>query len=163
MSSPKNPPLIALYAGTFDPPHYGHLDIIRRAAALAQHLIIGVAINPEKKTVLSESVRIALLQELCRDLPNVRVETYSGATVHFAKQHHCTILVRGLRDALDLANEAAIAHINKQHGVDSIFLISDITHRHLSSRLVKQVAAAGLPLTDLAPPAVIAALSAAQH
>jgi pantetheine-phosphate adenylyltransferase len=158
--SPHTRNVIALYAGTFDPPHFGHLDIIRRAAAIADRLIVGVAVNPEKKCTLSETVRVALLTELCRALPNVSIATYRGATVHFAQQQHCNILIRGLRDAADLANETAMAQINKENGIDSVFLLSDAAHRHLSSRLVKQVAAAQLPLTTLIPPAVSAALSA---
>ncbi len=148
----------ALYPGTFDPPHHGHVDVIRRAAAQVEQLIVAIAVNPEKKPCLPEKTRVAVLQELCRDLANVRVATYTEATVAFAKAQGCTVLVRGLRNAADLDAESGMAQINRSHGLESFFLIADVRHQHLSSRLVKQVLAAGLPLDDLVAPAVARAL-----
>jgi pantetheine-phosphate adenylyltransferase len=150
--------ITALYPGTFDPPHHGHVDVIRRAAAQVQQLIVGIAVNPEKKPCLSEQARVAVLQELCRDLAHVRIATYTQATVAFAKAQGCTVLIRGLRNAADLDAESGMAQINRSHGLESFFLISDVRHQHLSSRLVKQVIAAGLPLDDLVAPVVIRAL-----
>ena len=148
----------ALYPGTFDPPHHGHVDVIRRAAAQVEQLVVGIAVNPEKKPCLSEKTRVVVLQELCRDLTNVRIATYTEATVAFAKAQGCTVLVRGLRNAADLDAESGMAQINRSHGLESFFLIADVRHQHLSSRLVKQVIAAGLSLDDLVAPAVARAL-----
>jgi pantetheine-phosphate adenylyltransferase len=148
-----------LYPGSFDPPHFGHLDLIQRAAAHVDHLIVAIALNPDKKPLLSTEQRLALLTTLCGKLGNVTVLAYHDATVTFAKAQGCTVLLRGLRNAADLDAEFAMAQINRAHGLDTLFLIADAAQQHLSSRLVKQVAAAGLPLTALVPPAVVAVLT----
>ncbi len=148
----------ALYAGTFDPPHCGHEALIRRAATLVDELIIGVATNPEKKPTLSEQQRVDLLRTLCADLKHVTVVAYSGATVKFAQEQHCSVLIRGLRNASDLAAESGIAQINRENGLDSLFLIADVSHSHVSSRLVKQVIAAGLSVDGLVAAPVAVAL-----
>lgn len=150
----------ALYPGTFDPPHCGHEAIIRRAAAQVDHLIVGIATNPEKRPYLSEQQRITLLRQLCSDLPNVSFATYHGATVTFARAQQCSVLIRGLRHASDLEAEFGIAQINRQHGLDSLFLLADASHVHVSSRLVKQVVAAGLSVDGLVAAPVAAAISA---
>jgi pantetheine-phosphate adenylyltransferase len=107
---------------------------------------------------LSDERRIALLRELCADLSNVSIIAYHGATVSFAKAHGCTVLVRGLRNAADLDAESGMAHVNRANGLETLLLIADVQYQHLSSRLVKQVAAAGLPLEALVPPSVAHAL-----
>jgi pantetheine-phosphate adenylyltransferase len=148
-----------LYPGSFDPPHVGHLDVIRRAAAQVDHLIVAVALNPDKKPLLSADQRVALLITMCAELGNVTVMTYHGATVTFAKAQGCTVLLRGLRNAADLEAEFAMAQINRAHGIDTLFLLAEAAQQHLSSRLVKQVAAAGLSLNALVPPAVATVLA----
>jgi pantetheine-phosphate adenylyltransferase len=148
----------ALYPGSFDPPHFGHLDLIHRAAAQVDELVVGVAVNPDKRPLLSGEQRVALLAAACVGLPNVRVASYSGTTVVFARSQGLTVLVRGLRNGTDLDAEAGLAEVNRANGFDSLFLLSAATHSHLSSRLVKQVAATGLPLDTLVPPAVAAVL-----
>lgn len=149
----------ALYPGSFDPPHLGHLDLIRRAARQVDHLVIGVALNPDKQPLLSAEQRIALLTMLSRELGNVSAAAYQGATVTFAKAQGCGVLVRGLRNAADLDAEFGMAQINRAHGLDTLFLVADAAHQHLSSRLVKLVAGAALPLDALVPPAVCAVLT----
>jgi pantetheine-phosphate adenylyltransferase len=126
---------------------------------LVDHLVVALASNPEKKPCLSEAQRLALLRELCGEFANVSVDVYSGATVKYALTQQCTVLIRGLRTAIDLDAESGIAHINRQHGLDSLFLLADVQHVHLSSRLVKQVVAAGLPVEGLVAASVAAALS----
>jgi pantetheine-phosphate adenylyltransferase len=148
-----------LYPGSFDPPHVGHLDVIRRAAAQVDHLIVAVALNPDKKPLLSADQRVALLITMCAELGNVTVMTYHGATVTFAKAQGCTVLLRGLRNAADLEAEFAMAQINRAYGIDTLFLLAEAAQQHLSSRLVKQVAAAGLSLNALVPPAVATVLA----
>lgn len=151
----------ALYPGSFDPPHLGHLDLIRRAAAQVEHLVVGVALNPDKHPLLSADQRIALLTTLTRDLRNVSAIAYNGATVACAKAQGCTVLVRGLRNAADLDAEFGMAQVNRANGLDTIFLVADAAHQHLSSRLVKLAASAGLPLDALVPAAVAAVLTPA--
>lgn len=149
----------ALYPGSFDPPHLGHVDLIRRAAAQVEHLVVGVALNPDKQPLLNAEQRIALLTSVARELKNVTAIAYTGATVAFAKAQGCTVLVRGLRNAADLDAEFGMAQVNRANGLDTVFLVADAQHQHLSSRLVKLVANAGLPLDALVPPAVLAVLA----
>lgn len=151
-----------LFPGSFDPPHLGHVDVARRAAALAAagggRLILGIAANPDKPGLLPVAQRIALLQETTAAFGNVDVATYPGATVHFARDQGITSLVRGLRNHLDLEDERAMAEVNRQAGFDTIFLLTTPEYAHLSSRLVRNVRAAGLDVAGLVPPAVAAAL-----
>lgn len=149
----------ALYPGSFDPPHLGHVDLIRRAAAQVDHLVVGVAFNQDKQPLLSADQRVALLTALGRELGNITAIAYHGATVAFAKAQGCTVLIRGLRNAADLDAESGMAQINRANGLETLFLVADAAHQHLSSRLVKQVASAGLALDALVPPAVLAVLA----
>ena len=139
----------ALYPGRFDPPHLGHLDLIRRAAALADKLVVGVAIEPGKPAFLTPHRRVALLRTACADLPNISVVAYRGATVAFARKHNVTVLVRGLRGAADLEAERVMAEVNRANGFDTLFLASAVQHIHLSSSMVRRVVKLGLPLTGL--------------
>jgi pantetheine-phosphate adenylyltransferase len=148
----------ALFPGSFDPPHLGHLDLIRRAAALFDELVVGVAGNPDKQAFLAVDERVALLRADCAGLANVRVAAYQGATTAFAAANGCGMLVRGLRNAGDLEAEQAMAEINRGNGSDTLLLPAQSAHIHLSSRLVRQVLAAQLPLTGLVSAAVAAAL-----
>jgi pantetheine-phosphate adenylyltransferase len=151
--------ITALYPGSFDPPHLGHVDLIRRAAAQVDRLVVGVALNPDKQPMLSAEQRVALLTVLARDLKNVTAIAYAGATVAFAKAQGCTALIRGLRNAADLDAEFGMAQVNRANGLDTLFLVADAAHQHLSSRLVKLVANAGLPLDALVPPAVLSVIA----
>ena len=151
--------ITALYPGSFDPPHLGHLDLIRRAAAQVDRLVVGVALNPDKQALLSADQRVALLTTLAHSVGNVTAVAYAGATVAFAKAQGCTALIRGLRNAADLDAEFGMAQVNRANGLDTLFLVADAAHQHLSSRLVKLVANAGLPLDALVPPAVLAVIA----
>ena len=152
-------PMKALYAGSFDPPHLGHLDLIARAAVQCESLVVGIARNPAKQSFLPEAVRINLLTKLVAPHANVSVVAYDGATVSFAKSAGCTVLVRGLRGAADLAHEYGMAEINRSYGFDTLFLLSAAAHQHLSSSLIRQVVVAGLSLDGLVDPLVAQALS----
>jgi len=151
--------MIALYAGSFDPPHRGHVELVRRAAAVATTLIIGVAVNPAKASFLPADIRVSLLRDACADLNNIRVETYTGATVSFARSLGVQLLIRGLRTAVDAEFERGLAAINRQAGgIETMLLLADGAHSHLSSSLVREAARAGLPLDTLVSPTVAAAI-----
>jgi pantetheine-phosphate adenylyltransferase len=149
----------ALFPGSFDPPHLGHLDLIRRAAALMDEVVVGVAGNPDKQAFLAVAERIALLHADCAGLATVRVVGYQGATTAFAAANGCGVLVRGLRNAGDLEAEQAMAEINRGNGLDTLLLPARSEHVHLSSRLVRQVLAAQLPLAGLVSAGVAEALA----
>ena len=140
---------VGLYAGTFDPPTLGHLDIITRAAHFCEHLFVGVASNPEKNPLFNSEQRIHLLQAECKDMKNVEVRHVDGATVHAAAKLGADVLVRGLRTSLDLDNERAMAEVNRANGFESLFLLTSGILAHVSSSVVRQAFAAGLPLDGL--------------
>jgi pantetheine-phosphate adenylyltransferase len=148
----------ALYPGSFDPPHLGHLELIRRAAALVDELVVGIAVNPDKTPYLPIAQRLALLRADCAELQSVSVVSYQGATVHAARALGAGALLRGLRNANDLEAEQAMAMVNRSNGFETLLLLSSSEHLHISSRLVRLTADAGLELTGLVGPRVAAAL-----
>lgn len=141
----------ALYAGSFDPPHLGHIDVIRRAARICDQLVIGVAGNPEKKPYLPAMARAEVLRAECAGLRNLEVVQYTGATVQWARSNGVNALVRGLRSASDLEAEAAMATINRSNGFETLFLLCDPALSHVSSRMIRQVISAGLSTDGLIP------------
>src|SRR4051812_36566874 len=98
-----------LFPGSFDPPHRGHFELIRRAAALCELLVVGVTANADKQHCLSPERRVALLSAECAGLANVQVTAYRGATIAYAKERGLDAIVRGLRNANDLELEQAMA------------------------------------------------------
>lgn len=155
---------VALYAGSFNPPTLGHLDIIERAASVADRLLVAVAVNPEKRALFSVQERLDLIRADCAGMDNVEVHAISGATVEFARQHDVDVLVRGLRTSLDLDNERAMAEVNRRHGFESLFLLTSGHLAHVSSSVVRQVLAAGLSLDGLVSPRIAEAIrSLASH
>ena len=141
----------AFYPGSFDPPHLGHIDVIKRAAKVCDQLVVGVGGNPEKKPFLPAMTRCELIRAECAGLRNVEVVQYSGATVHWAKSNGVTCLVRGLRSAGDLEAEAPMATVNRANGFETVFLVCDPALAHVSSGMIRQVMAAGLGTEGLIP------------
>ena len=103
---------IAMYPGSFDPVTKGHLDIIHRSARMFDKLIVAVLINSAKRPLFTVEERVALLQECCRDLPNVEVKSFDGLTVEFARSNGASVMVRGLRAVTDFEDEIQLAHTN---------------------------------------------------
>ena len=142
----------ALYAGSFDPLTLGHLDVIIRAARQCDRLVVGIGVNPnKKKAFLPVEERVALIKADCADrgIDNVTVESFTGATVDFAKSHDITTLIRGLRNDQDLDRERGLAEINGANGFETVFLLARSKHSHISSQLVREVITAGLSLDKL--------------
>lgn len=139
----------ALYAGSFDPPHFGHLDIIRRAAKVCDHLVVGIGGNSDKKPFLPALSRVEILRAECAALRNVEIMQYSGATVHWAKSNAVNALVRGLRNATDLEAESPMATVNRANGFETLFLVGDAAFAHISSRIIREVMSAGLSTDGL--------------
>ena len=105
---------IAIYAGSFDPITLGHLDIIHRGASIFDELVVGVYDRPEKRLLFSTEERVLMAQQAVADLKNVRVQSYSGLTVDFAKQVGAQVMVRGLRMSSDFEREFEMAMMNKK-------------------------------------------------
>jgi len=152
----------ALFPGTFDPFTNGHLDIIQRASGLFDQLIIGVYAHPIKTLLFSCDERVALVKEAVREFPNVRVESYDGLTVEFARLKGAQVLLRGLRVIADFELEFQMALMNRALAaeIETVCLMTTYKYYFLSSSLVKEVAKLGGDISTMVPPHVEAALKA---
>ena len=132
----------AVYPGSFDPVTKGHLDIIKRAAKINDHLIVAVLNNSAKNPLFTVEERVELLKECCKGIQNVSVESFDGLTVEFAKKRHASVMVRGLRAVTDFENEIQLAQTNHalMPGIETMFLATSIKWSYLSSTIVKEAA-----------------------
>lgn len=130
-----------IYAGTFDPITNGHLDIIQRASALFEQIIVAVAKNPSKQPLFSLAQRIELVEKSCQHLTNIKVIGFEQLLVDFATQHNAVALLRGVRGSNDLDYEIGLAQLNHQLSgkLDTIFLPPSIKWRHLSSTMIREI------------------------
>ena len=153
---------IALYPGSFDPPTRGHEDLIRRAALLADRLVVAVVVNPGKQPMFPAAERAALLAETVADLPNVTIGRFEGLVVEYARTVGATILVRGVRSVGDFDSEQQMAQMNRHlhPGLDTVFLAPAPGLGHISSTLVREIARLGGDVSGLVPPVVGRALAA---
>ena len=146
----------AIYPGSFDPVTYGHLDIIRRAAGVVDKLIIGVLNNSSKNPLFSVEERIALLEEVTADIPNVSVQHFEGLTVDFARKCEAKVMIRGLRAVTDFESEMQIAQTNHSIApdIETMFFATSLPYSFLSSTIAKEVAFYGSDVSELVPPVV---------
>ena len=151
---------LAIYPATFDPITNGHIDIARRAAALFDQLIVGVYDRPMKNLLFSIEERLILTEQALVDLTNVRVESYSGLTVNFAKEKGAGYMVRGLRALSDFEYELqlSLANHSLEPGIETICLMASQDHSFLSSSILKEIALNQGSIEHLAPPIVVQAL-----
>ncbi|RHW76381.1 pantetheine-phosphate adenylyltransferase [Colwellia sp. RSH04] len=151
----------AIYPGTFDPVTNGHSDLIVRASKLFNEVIIGVAFSPSKKPRFDLKERVAMLQEVTKDLDNVSVVGFSGLLVDFAKQHQAKVLIRGLRAVSDFEYEFQLANMNRRLSpeLESVFLTPAEENSFISSTLVKEVALHDGDVSQFVHPVVKAALN----
>lgn len=154
---------IALYPGTFDPFHNGHLDIARRSLALFDRLIIGVYDQPEKKLLFSHDERINLVRQCLREIRmdgRAAVAGYSGLTVNFARQVGATVMIRGLRNSVDFNFELQQAQTNHwlAEDIEVVCLFANAPNHFLSATLIRQIATLGGDVTALVPGCVADAL-----
>ena len=143
----------AIYPGSFDPVTLGHIDVIKRASKLFDHLIIGVLNNRAKTPLFSVEERVKMLKEVTKDIPNVEVKSFAGLTVDFAKECGANAVVRGLRAITDFEYELQMAQTNRvlEPEVDTTFLITSLEYAYLSSTVVKEVAAFGGDIHKFVP------------
>jgi len=147
---------IAVYPGSFDPVHFGHMDIAQRAAKIFDQLIVAVYENPKKPLCFSAAERVAMLETALADLKNVTVRAYTGLTVNLARSVGAQVLVRGLRVISDFEMEYQMALTNQQlwAEVDTICLMTRYEYAFLSASLLKEVFMAGGDISQMVPPVV---------
>lgn len=151
---------LALYAGSFDPPTYGHLDLVERASRLFPRLIVAVGTNPTRSPLFSVPERLELLEAICEPFSNVSVASFSGLLVDYGKQVGARVVVRGLRVGSDFEYELQIAHANAdlKPEIDTVFLPTRTNYGFISASLVREIARYGGDVSRYTPPAVCDAL-----
>jgi pantetheine-phosphate adenylyltransferase len=152
----------ALFPGTFDPIHYGHMDIAERASRLFDEVIMAVYDRPLKTLMFSPEERMELVMQACKDNPKIKVTGYSGLTVDFARQVKAQVIVRGLRVFSDFEFEFRMALANQRLATDieTVALITAEEHTFLSSSTVREIAMLGGDVSSMVPPYVDKALRA---
>lgn len=135
----------AVYAGSFDPFTFGHLDIVQRASRLFEQVTIGVGTNPEKRALFTPDERMDLIHQSIASLSNVKVEVFRGLTVDFLRHCGAAVLVRGMRTLSDIESEFTLTLANRALApeIETVFLMASEKYTHISSSLIKQVAQLG--------------------
>ena len=134
--------LTGIYPGSFDPVTYGHLDIIKRSAEMVDELVVGVLNNKAKTPLFSVEERVKMLEEVTKDIPNVKIIPFEGLLVDFAHKLNAKIVIRGLRAITDFEYELQLATLNKclNDEIETIFIMSSHEYSFLSSSSVKEIA-----------------------
>ncbi len=149
---------IGIYPGTFDPVTLGHLDIIRRGSKLVDELIIGVTTNPSKNPMFTPEERMATVEREVRALgiDNVRVVGFNALLIKFANKMGASVLIRGLRAVADFEYEYQMAGMNQQldPGIETVFLMADVSLQPIASKLVKEIAMFGGDISRFVSPSV---------
>lgn len=152
---------VAIYTGSFDPFHLGHENIMRRASKLFDEVVVGVGENPEKKPAFLPDERVAMISEVLADLPNVKVMSFRGLSVHFVRKQNARILLRGIRALADIEYEFTMSLTNSSLDaeIETVFLMAQKEYTHLSSSLIRQIAEYGGELHGFVPEAIIRKLN----
>lgn len=153
-------PTLAVYAGSFDPMTFGHLDLIERASKLFGQVIIAIGKHPTKSPLFSFSERVQLLQDATKDMPGVRIDSFDGLLIHYCERVGARVIVRGLRAATDFEYELQIAHANADMApqIDTVFLPTRTNYGFISASLVREIASHGGDVSHYVPGVVCAAL-----
>lgn len=144
---------IAIYPGSFDPVTYGHIDLIKRATQIFDEVIVAVADNSRKKPLFSLKERLEMIKEATRDIKNIRVESFDGLVVDFARAKKINVIIRGLRMISDFEYEFQMALTNRRlaEDVETIFLMPSEGYSFLSSTLLKEAASLGADISSFVP------------
>lgn len=152
---------VGLYPGTFDPVTMGHLDIIGRGMKLVDRLVIGVAVSEAKKPLFDLDERIHMMEEECAALAGpgmatIEVKPFDNLLMHFAEQQNVNVIVRGLRAMSDFEYEFQMTAMNEQlnREIETVFLMADVRHQAVASRLVKEIARFDGDITPFVTPGV---------
>ncbi|HEX3597590.1 MAG TPA: pantetheine-phosphate adenylyltransferase [Polyangiaceae bacterium] len=153
---------LAIYAGSFDPPTNGHLDLVDRASKLFPRVVVALGQHPTRSPLFTVEERVQLLERVCAPMKNVEVALFDGLLVDYARKIGARIIVRGLRAATDFEYELQIAHANADLApeVDTVFLPTRTNYGFISASLVREIASHGGDVSRYAPTAVCEALTA---
>ena len=151
---------LAVYAGSFDPATLGHLDLIERAAALFDNVIVAIGVHPTKSPLFSADERKSLIVSIASHIPNVVVDSFDGLLIEYCASKNASVIVRGLRVTTDFEYELQIAHANAdlRPNIDTIFLPTRTKHGFVSASLVREIASHGGDVSRYAPKVVCEAL-----
>lgn len=144
----------AVYPGSFDPVTYGHLDVIRRASLIFEELTVSILNNKEKMPLFSVEERVKILKKATEDLPNVKVDSFSGLLIDYARENNIHVAVRGLRAITDFEYELQIAQTNRvlsKEQLDTVFLTTSLEYAYLSSSSVREIASFGGDISECVP------------
>ncbi len=152
----------AIFPASFNPIHYGHMDIATRATTIFDEVIVGVYDRPLKQLLFSLDERLRLVREALGDVPGIRIEPYGGLTVEFARSVGAQAIVRGLRVFSDFELEFRMALANNRLApeIEVVALMSSEKHMHLASSTIREIAALGGDVSSMVPPNVVSALLA---
>ena len=143
----------AIYPGSFDPVTFGHIDIIERSSRIVDELVVGVLNNSAKNSLFSLQERVNMIEEMTKDMPNVKVGSFDGLLVDYMNKIDATIIVRGLRAVTDFEYELQIAQTNhvQDENIETIFLTTNLKYSYLSSTIVKEFASYGGDISRFVP------------
>jgi len=151
---------VAVYPGSFDPVHLGHIDVAKRAAQIFDRLVVGAYASPIKRLMFSVDERVDMVRRALADVDNLIVEGYDGLTVDFARKHGAHVIVRGLRVISDFEMEYQMAMTTRKLDpqMDMVCLMTGLDYAFISSSIVKEIALADGPIDQLVPEFVAAAV-----
>ncbi len=143
----------AIYPGSFDPLTNGHLDLIERGSKIFEELIVAILHNQEKSPLFTVEERRAMMEPMIQRFPNVRVDTFAGLTVDYARLHNAKAVLRGIRAVSDYEYELQMALMNRklEPRLETVFMVSAESYSYLSSRLIKEVCQLGGSVQGLVP------------
>ena len=146
----------AVYPGMFDPMHNGHLDLIERSLRIFDELIVAVVANPSKQPLFEVKERLEMIDEATAGMGRMRITSFDGLLIDLAHREQADCIVRGIRAVSDFEYEFQMALMNRKlrHTVETVFLMPHERYTYISSRLIKEVASLGAPVTGLVPPSV---------
>lgn len=148
--------IIAIYPGTFDPPTYGHLDIIKRASRIFHKVIVAVASGTQKETWFSVDERVDMLRRITKAMKNVEIDSFNELLVNYARSRNALVILRGLRALSDFEYEFQMALTNTSMApdIETVFMMTHEDYSYLSSSLIKEISSFGGDLKKFVPPVV---------
>ncbi len=151
----------AVYAGSFDPVTFGHLDLVGRAAKLFDHVIVAVGIHPTRHPLFDVEQRVRLLEHVTTEWPNVQIDSFEGLLVNYCASRQARVIIRGLRVSMDFEYEVQIAHANADMApeIDTIFLPTRTDYGFITASLVREIASHHGDVSRYAPKVVCQALA----